>query len=691
MDGYDTHRVSAAGRCDFGVGLFPMPQESAQVVASRGDPVLQIIHKGLDIGDIGLEKGGIRLLKAAQDSFRQVCQGMVMRRNGELQFPGEESGHGGLFRILRPFHQGHLRHQAPHHDRRLDKKGVVRHHRDAGLYQGGGDLRSPFVVPDQDGHPAPGNTPLRQAGQGGKDLLHLVFGEADRHLSGSRVAEFRGLGDIGIEGLQQRILSQVFVQFFGREVEKIVVERHNCAARAEIAVQGGDLRLPGREFLLQCAAQQFPVASPPAVDRLFDISHHQGVEAGSFAVMEQGAEIVPLDAGRVLEFVQEEILEANPQFLVHERGVGPVDDSVQDGIGIFQGKDVPLFLDPDQGLPQFPGHAQAVKLALQLPGRHVFLVRGAEKGAEIVQGPIQHTFQLHAQVVFGLGEPFGRVLRLGQESRREVLDSGRRVCRYVIIQGREEMIVGLTRFYPAAGQHVQDLLGGRLHPQGEILAKGGTTRVQGFQTLPGKREVCARIRLQALPHFLELPVQGQAPAVFQMGLHPFGEPVQQGAVFLCEVVQDPVHPFFHQRLVVQLDLIGRELADFPGERPQGLLEKAVYGGDGEGGIVVQDTGKLGPGPLPQGFQVRQQGGDKIVLIRGTLRFPGQQGQFREDSAFHLVRGLVGESDSQYMPIGIRPGGCHQQPDIFPGQVVCLAGPCRRLEYFKHGIQIYMIS
>ena len=157
-----------------------------------------------------------------------------------------------------------------------------------------------------------------------QDFSHLVIGETDFHGPGSGILEFHLLFHIGIKRADD-IRSQQLIQRMGGMRKESVVEQDNLPAGAVVMVQRFYLRL--LEFLLQAAAQQAPVAPSPAVNALLDIAHHQGVVAGGHAVLQQRAEVVPLDIGRILEFVQEEVVEAHAQFLIDERSVGPVDNA----------------------------------------------------------------------------------------------------------------------------------------------------------------------------------------------------------------------------------------------------------------------------------------------------------------------------------------------------------------------------
>ena len=206
-----------------------------------------------------------------------------------------------------------------------------------------------------------------------------------------------------------------------------------------------------------------------------------------------------------------------------------------------------------------------------------------------------------------------------------------------------------------------------------------------LQALPGKDLFLSGQLMDAAGHLQQAAFQVQAAGFGQVGLHALGKPFQQGRVLLREAVQQAVDAFLHQGLAVQLHLIGGELAHLAGESPEGLLEEAVDGGDGEGGIVVQDAGELPERPLPQFLHIPVHQGQQVLCVFGIRRIRRQGVQLLQDAAFHLVRGLVGEGDGQHMAIGIRFITANDKPDVFLRQMVCLAGPRRRLQNLEHSL------
>ena len=98
---------------------------------------------------------------------------------------------------------------------------------------------------------------------------------------------------------------------------------------------------------------------------------------------------------------------------------------------------------------------------------------------------------------------------------------------------------------------------------------------------------------------------------------------------------------------------------------------------------MQDARELLLRPLLQAGLVQLEFLHKIVLVGRRLRITGQHVEFLQDTAFHLVRGLIGERNGQHVPVCIRFLTLQNEPDVFPCQVVCFAGTRRRFQNLDH--------
>ena len=70
-----------------------------------------------------------------------------------------------------------------------------------------------------------------------------------------------------------------------------------------------------------------------------------------------------MDAGSVLELVQEEMVISHSELLIYERGVAAVDDASQNGIGIVNAHHVLLLHKLIEGILQFTCETERVNLA----------------------------------------------------------------------------------------------------------------------------------------------------------------------------------------------------------------------------------------------------------------------------------------------------------------------------------------
>ena len=106
-----------------------------------------------------------------------------------------------------------------------------------------------------------------------------------------------------------------------------------------------------------------------------------------------------MDGRGILEFIQQEILKADAQLFIDKGGVRPVDDVLEDRIGVINADDILLFLEIGERLAQFTRQTQPIDLSHHDPGRPVNLVPVTEQGAEPVERYFQVSFQFQTQPV----------------------------------------------------------------------------------------------------------------------------------------------------------------------------------------------------------------------------------------------------------------------------------------------------
>ena len=162
-------------------------------------------------------------------------------------------------------------------------------------------------------------------------------------------------------------------------------------------------------------------------------------------------------------------------------------------------------------------------------------------------------------------------------------------------------------------------------------------------------------------------------ALLQLVHHAVAEPAEKSLVVLRKRVQDPVHALADEGVLVQLDLVGGELADLLGKGFQRLLEEAVYCAHGEGAVVVEDVEKNIFGLFLQSCLSREQGRYEVLGVLGFSRLRGELVEFLEDPAFHLVGRLVRESHGKDVPVGSGILILQEEFYVSPGQVESLSG------------------
>ncbi len=126
---------------------------------------------------------------------------------------------------------------------------------------------------------------------------------------------------IQVRPVQQRPLRQVqrLRQQFGGLGEQSVVDMHDMPTAAPVVSQ----RPRPQHLTKWCKLvfqpqQQGHVARPKAVDALLGIAHQQHLVAAAHRVLDQRAQVGPLPAAGVLEFVQKEVVKARARLFVQE-------------------------------------------------------------------------------------------------------------------------------------------------------------------------------------------------------------------------------------------------------------------------------------------------------------------------------------------------------------------------------------
>ena len=158
-----------------------------------------------------------------------------------------------------------------------------------------------------------------------------------------------GLGVVGETG-QAYICRYVFDSLLGHVVirrdaeaaaktaEEAVVETHEVGGASVVGVVGRLVAaycVRRREvFFGDTVAQQCAVAVAEAVDGLLLVADDEAVVALGDAVGDKRTQVVPLHVRRVLELVDQKVVERHAETLVDEGRVAAVDDFFEEVVGV---------------------------------------------------------------------------------------------------------------------------------------------------------------------------------------------------------------------------------------------------------------------------------------------------------------------------------------------------------------------
>ena len=302
------------------------------------------------------------------------------------------------------------------------------------------------------------------------------------------------------------------------------------------------------------------------------------------------------------------MLEAYAQLLIDERGAGAADDVAQERVGLVQAHHVLLGRQGVEFAVEFARQAQLREQRIQDQGRGIVGIC---------------VFEMLRQ----------RGVRLEQA---------------LLVVGAERLALlhGIAELFRLVREGLDDGTALLADPLQAVLAEG--VPAVDAQALG---ELAELVVLEQAAHFQQAFVHLEAAALFERVGEAVAQPAEQLLVVLGQRVQDAVHRLGDQRILVQLHLIVRKLADLAGEGLERLLEEAVDRADREGAVVVQQLGEQD-------------------LCPGIGR--GQPGEVAQDARLHLGGRLVGEGHREDMAVRLRFAAGEQQVDVGLGQPVCLA-------------------
>ena len=130
---------------------FPVFEECGKMVPVRRAPVLEKVHKGVDISGFPFHGRGVGTDQVPQEGFRQIRQGMVGFGDMDPERPGQIPPDRALVPGERRLDEGQFRHQAADYHGGLDEEGIVRDDRQAVGDQFRSDPRTVGIGADEDG------------------------------------------------------------------------------------------------------------------------------------------------------------------------------------------------------------------------------------------------------------------------------------------------------------------------------------------------------------------------------------------------------------------------------------------------------------------------------------------------------------------------------------------------------------
>ena len=183
-----------------------------------------------------------------------------------------------------------------------------------------------------------------------------------------------GPGEREVAANECLLLKAGIVEHANGSLKEVGVEIHNVALAPEVRAHVDDIgrRADGVLYVCQCA----PVAATEPVDALLDIAHDEVAAPARAALGQQGAEVLPLKARRVLKLVDHDVVELGAYLLEDEGGIarayhlpqqdGGLGEVEARGLGIDVGHLAVDGIEQAQGLDVLGGQTGTVVATLQV-------------------------------------------------------------------------------------------------------------------------------------------------------------------------------------------------------------------------------------------------------------------------------------------------------------------------------------
>ena len=410
------------------------------------------------------------------------------------------------------------------------------------------------------------------------------------------------------------------------------------------------------------------VAVAPAVDGLLGIADHQRQFSVAQRLPHRDGEVLPLGHGRVLEFVDENVVVALARPLEDvRRGVLP-DHFGDHPVQRAQRAHVVVALDRKLGGAQCGQRPHE----RQPPGQHLFRPVSAPRLAR-THGRLHGCQCLQSGVERRNRRLAGLVVFLGPQPLLEAPRQGRRRAGRLAAHEPREPTLGHP-FPRKQGADIRRVQRGRQRrgfrlerlplfldlPPAPVLH---SEKVRGTPTLQNVQQGLHLFEVNRTANVEQLPAHLRIPVVLHRLLDETAEQFSQVAV-PSQRLQHPVDGRFQQAGRIQFNgeiVLELKLRREPAHQPP---HEFVEGHDGEFAVMPVQGLAQSPRPAPQFLHVQPGFRRQPSRVVTAFRRFRQHLELLHDPVLHLLRRLVGEGQSEDAAEGKRLSG---------GQAACEVG------------------
>ncbi len=490
--------------------------------------------------------------------------------------------------------------------------------------------------------------------------------------------------------------------------EETVVEVNNLAHGAPVVaqlvaalVEGLLVGQKGRNL----GVEQAPVSASPTVDALLDVAHDEVAAVDAERIGEQGPEVFPLDARRVLELVNHVGVDARAGLLVDERRLAVAHQLVEQLGGVGKELDALLGAVVVGGLAKAAEQAELIEVLADDLGRDIL---PHSFGRKVLDKPLQDGLQ---PGLVALGQGFLPGTALGEPGRGVFAPLEHGGGHFLALAGLVFGQIGQD-----AGTLAREVVGTKVEAAFQFGHQGGgfLAELAEFGAPPTLDAVEHRHILAHLPLVVgpRLELLGVLPVLFGGELQ--GEPVEVGVRIPVGAVhkaavgkltqprkglgvgrgvereQELRDGMVEDGIGVELDVVVALQVHLVGKAADDLLEEAVDGRDVQVAVaeqhVAEDAARLVANRLVGEATPLWVGCRQLVVVLRAARVDRELVNLGNDALFHLGRGLVGEgygknlAEAQVALLLLVEEGrelpTEEQTDVESGQQMSLSRTCR---------------